>query len=192
MCDTTLLLHAMSFAADKHRNQRRKNTEKTPYINHPIKVSTKIAEIGKVTDTVPLVAALLHDTLEDTDTSYEEIEAHFGKEIADVVSEVTDNKALPKVERKKLQVIKAPHKSHAAKLVKLADKLDNLSDLLKETPKGWSPEVAYGYFVWSYKVVEGLRGSNSELEDALDSIFQQVINPTENLETDLEKYYESL
>jgi guanosine-3',5'-bis(diphosphate) 3'-pyrophosphohydrolase len=192
MSDTALLLRAISFAADKHRNQRRKNKESTPYINHPIRVCSNIAEIGGVTDVVPLVAAVLHDTIEDTDTTYEEIKYQFGKEIADVVVEVTDNKSLSKVERKKLQVIRAPHKSHAAKLVKLSDKLDNLSDLLKEVPKGWSREVAHGYFVWSYKVVEGLRGTNSELESVLDTVFKQVIDPRENIDISLEKYYASL
>jgi len=189
MCDTTLLLQAISFAANKHRNQRRKNKECTPYINHPIRVSTSIAEIGGITDVIALAAAVLHDTVEDTETSYEEVKERFGKEIADVVMEVTDNKSLSKVERKKLQIVNAPHKSHAAKLVKLADKLDNLTDLLKETPKGWNQQVIYGYFVWSYKVVEGLRGTNEKLEAALDDIFSQVINFEDGIDVALANYY---
>ena len=118
-----------------------------------------------------LQAALLHDTVEDTDTTFEELEEKFGKTVTDVVREVTDDKSLPSEERKRLQIVHAPTSSHKAKLVKLADKLYNLRDLCKETPKGWTSKRSEEYFKWSYKVVAGLRGTSPALESELDKIF---------------------
>jgi guanosine-3',5'-bis(diphosphate) 3'-pyrophosphohydrolase len=186
-----LVLKATAFAAHKHRNQRRKNAEKTPYINHPIRVAQVLTVVG-VDDPVVLAAALLHDTIEDTDTSYDEVVAEFGVEVADVVKEVTDNKSLPKAERKRLQVENAPHKSTRAKLVKLADKFDNLSDLSQEAPQGWSDEIVRGYFVWSSKVVDGLRGTNSHLESQLDRIFATMIPADLDRDVALQNYYNQL
>ncbi|XP_026793559.3 guanosine-3',5'-bis(diphosphate) 3'-pyrophosphohydrolase MESH1 isoform X2 [Pangasianodon hypophthalmus] len=131
-----LLLEAISFAAEKHRNQRRKDPDATPYINHPIGVARILSHEGGITDIEVLQAALLHDTIEDTDTTFEELEAMFGNKVARIVQEVTDDKTLPKQERKLLQVKHALHCSHQAKLVKLADKLYNLRDLNRCTPAG--------------------------------------------------------
>ena len=136
------LLKAADFAAKKHRDQRRKDSAMSPYINHPIGVAHILTDEGGVTDLAVLQAALLHDTVEDTDTSFEEIEEHFGREVRDLVAEVTDDKRLPYAERKRLQIVNAPKKSPKAKLVKLADKLYNLRDLSRETPRGWSDERA--------------------------------------------------
>lgn len=186
-----LVLKATAFAAHKHRNQRRKNAEKTPYINHPIGVAQLLTEAG-VKDPVTIAAALLHDVVEDTNTSHEEIVSEFGIEVASVVKEVTDNKSLSKVERKQLQVRNAPHKSERAKLVKLADKLDNLRDLSQETPHGWSPEIVRGYFVWSAHVIDGLRGTNTFLEEHLDRLLADAIPDGTDLTSELKTYYSYL
>ena len=115
-------------------------------------------------------AALLHDTVEDTETTLDEIEEHFGQDVREVVNEVTDDKTLAKAERKRLQVVKAPHKSHRAKLVKLADKLYNLRDLLRLPPEDWSETRVQEYFVWSSNVVYGLKGTNEKLEAKLAEV----------------------
>merc|ERR1719189_2606518 len=148
------VLKAADFAAKKHRDQRRKGPDKAPYINHPI----------------VLQAALLHDTVEDTDTSLDEIEEHFGKIVRDVVNEVTDQKDLPSKERKRLQVINAPKKSPRAKLVKLADKLYNLRDLHQSPPADWAEERIQQYFVWSSYVLHGVKGTNEALEEQIDKV----------------------
>lgn len=166
------LINCADFAAIKHRNQRRKDKNETPYINHPVGVAKILAVEGGITDPVVLQAALLHDTVEDTETSFEEIEKEFGKEVRDIVAEVTDDKSLPKMERKHLQIKHAPHKSRKAKLVKLADKLYNLRDLEKETPQGWTETRVQEYFQWASQVVRGLRGTNENIEKELDKIFK--------------------
>ncbi|CAH7342318.1 Hddc3 [Phodopus roborovskii] len=130
------LLEAADFAAQKHRQQRRKDPEGTPYINHPIGVARILTHEAGITDIVVLQAALLHDTVEDTDTTLDEVELHFGARVRRLVEEVTDDKTLPKLERKRQQVEQAPHSSPGAKLVKLADKLYNLRDLNRCTPQG--------------------------------------------------------
>ncbi|XP_053721367.1 guanosine-3',5'-bis(diphosphate) 3'-pyrophosphohydrolase MESH1 [Synchiropus splendidus] len=168
--ETALLLEAVNFAAEKHRNQRRKDPEATPYVNHPIGVALILSSAG-ITDIEVLQAALLHDTVEDTDTTLAEIEAKFGPVVAGIVQEVTDDKSLPKQERKRLQVEHAPHCSHQAKLVKLADKLYNLRDLNRSTPVGWTAERVHEYFVWAWEVVKGLRGTNPVLEEKLMELF---------------------
>lgn len=163
----------VDFAAIKHRDQRRKDSEETPYINHPIGVANILANEGDVTDLDVLLAAILHDTVEDTDTSFEEIEEHFGADIKNIVMEVTDDKSLPKMERKRLQIEHAKTVSPKAKLVKLADKLYNLRDLQRCTPHGWTAERVSEYFIWAKKVVDNLRGTNSKLERLLDDIFRK-------------------
>ncbi|XP_061742948.1 guanosine-3',5'-bis(diphosphate) 3'-pyrophosphohydrolase MESH1 isoform X1 [Nerophis ophidion] len=171
--DAVLLVETVDFAARKHRKQRRKDEEGTPYINHPIGVARILSHEGGVTDIETLQAALLHDTLEDTDTKNEELETKFGAIVARIVREVTDDKSLPKQERKRLQVEHAPHCSHQAKLVKLADKLYNLRDLNRCTPVGWTAERVQQYFVWASEVVKGLKGTNSALEEKLEELFKQ-------------------
>ncbi|XP_066270772.1 guanosine-3',5'-bis(diphosphate) 3'-pyrophosphohydrolase MESH1-like [Branchiostoma lanceolatum] len=169
---TEHLIECMNFAAVKHKNQRRKDPDKTPYINHPIGVAYILMKEGGVTDVQVLQGALLHDTVEDTETTFEEIEELFGSEVRGIVAEVTDDKTLPKMERKRLQVVNAPKKSHKAKLVKLADKLYNLRDLERATPEGWTAERVTEYFRWAAQVVEGLRGTNQVLENKLDELFK--------------------
>ncbi|XP_062327494.1 guanosine-3',5'-bis(diphosphate) 3'-pyrophosphohydrolase MESH1 [Osmerus eperlanus] len=171
--DSILLLETVNFAADKHRNQRRKDPEATPYINHPIGVARILSHEGGITDIEVLQAALLHDTIEDTETSIAELEAVFGQTVARIVQEVTDNKTLSKQERKRQQVEHAPHSSQQAKLVKLADKLYNLRDLNRCTPTGWTAERIQEYFVWAAEVVRGLKGTNPTLEGKLEELFKK-------------------
>ncbi|XP_045019758.1 guanosine-3',5'-bis(diphosphate) 3'-pyrophosphohydrolase MESH1 isoform X1 [Bubalus bubalis] len=154
------LLEAADFAARKHQRQRRKDPEGTPYINHPIGVARILTHEAGITDIVVLQAALLHDTVEDTDTTLDEVELHFGDQVRRLVEEVTDDKTLPKLERKRLQVEHAPQSSPGAKLVKLADKLYNLRDLNRCTPEGsytWNQSCLPGHLVWNWPL-PGLRG----------------------------------
>jgi len=166
--DVSLLLRAVSFAAMKHRNQRRKDVEATPYINHPISLATVLKEEGGVGNVRVLAAAILHDTIEDTETSADELRELFGAEITAIVLEVTDDKSLPKAERKRLQIEHAAVTSQSAKLVKLADKICNLRDIAASPPADWSADRKREYFDWAEKVVAGCRGTNSKLEAAFD------------------------
>ncbi|NDE02748.1 MAG: bifunctional (p)ppGpp synthetase/guanosine-3',5'-bis(diphosphate) 3'-pyrophosphohydrolase [Gammaproteobacteria bacterium] len=151
-----LLLRAAAFAADKHRNQRRKDHARTPYINHPLAVARVLAEEGGVTDVEILAAAILHDTLEDTETTPRELHREFGARVAALVAEVTDDKSLPKQQRKQLQVEHAPTKSKGAALIKVADKICNLRDLRGSPPKHWSEERRRKYRQWAGVVVAAL------------------------------------
>jgi guanosine-3',5'-bis(diphosphate) 3'-pyrophosphohydrolase len=152
------LLESIAFAADKHRRQRRKDADASPYINHPIGVATVLASEGNVSDASTLLAAVLHDTVEDTETSFDELEKHFGPEVAGLVRELTDDKSLEKGERKRLQIEHARGASDRAKQIKIADKICNIRDITVSPPAGWSPERRSEYLVWSEKVVTGCRG----------------------------------
>lgn len=172
MQGTAQLLKALEFAAARHRDQRRKDAEASPYINHPIALAALLAHTGGVEDLVVLQAAILHDTIEDTETTYEELLALFGKEVADVVLECTDDKTLEKHERKQRQVDRAPHKSRAAALVKLADKTCNLRDIAASPPSYWTLERRREYFDWAKRVVDGLPKVNAALEQAFDEAWR--------------------
>ncbi|WP_027817672.1 HD domain-containing protein [Paraburkholderia bannensis] len=162
------LIQAAAFAAEKHRNQRRKDAHASPYINHPIALANVLANEGDVDDEAVLIAALLHDTIEDTQTTAAEIETQFGREVAQIVQEVTDDKRLLKAERKRLQIEHAAHISPQAKLVKLADKIANLRDIANSPPADWSLERKREYFTWSKAVVDQLRGVHPQLEAIFD------------------------
>jgi guanosine-3',5'-bis(diphosphate) 3'-pyrophosphohydrolase len=164
-----MLLTASAFAADKHRGQRRKGADALPYINHPIAVANVLASEAGITDPVTLAAALLHDTVEDTATTFAELIETFGPEVAGVVAEVTDDKALPKEARKRLQVEHAATVSKRAQLVKLADKICNLRDLTKSPPVDWPLERKQEYFDWAAMVIDRMRGVSPELERAFDA-----------------------
>jgi GTP diphosphokinase / guanosine-3',5'-bis(diphosphate) 3'-diphosphatase len=168
-----LVVKAAKFAADKHRNQRRKDAEASPYINHPIALADVLANEGGVIDSVVLCGALLHDTIEDTDTTAEELQREFGEAIAAVVLEVTDDKSLPKIERKRLQVEHARHASPRAKLVKLADKICNLRDIATAPPADWSAQRKAEYFDWARDVIDGVRGAHAGLEAAFDDAYRR-------------------
>jgi guanosine-3',5'-bis(diphosphate) 3'-pyrophosphohydrolase len=162
------LLRALEFAARKHRDQRRKGEGAAPYINHPIAVAAVVAGMGGVDDPVTLAAAVLHDTVEDTETTLEELEREFGVEVRDVVDEVTDDKELAKAERKRLQIEHAPSASRRAKVLKLGDKISNIRDLVHAPPGGWSLERKVEYLDWTEQVVAGCRGANAALDELYD------------------------
>jgi GTP diphosphokinase / guanosine-3',5'-bis(diphosphate) 3'-diphosphatase len=168
--DYLLVLKAAEFAADKHRDQRRKDARATPYINHPLRGARILAETGRVTDPETLAAALLHDVIEDTKTDPEELSGLFGDRVASIVVEVSDNKLLLKETRKQLQIEHAPVLSLEAKLVKLGDKICNLEDVADNPPKGWDLNRRLDYFDWAGKVVAGLRGANGALEQLFDEV----------------------
>ena len=164
-----ILLKAATFAAQKHRHQRRKDVEASPYINHPLGVASVLAVEAGVTDEVLLVAALLHDTVEDTETSFQELEEKFGARVRTLVEEVTDDKSLPKTERKQLQVDLASRSSGEAKQLKIADKICNIRDIATSPPARWSLERKAEYLEWTRRVVEGCRGINSRLDALYDA-----------------------
>ncbi len=171
--DLALILRASAFAAHKHRNQRRKDVDASPYINHPLTLANVLANEAGVADAVTLCAALLHDTVEDTDTTADELTREFGAAICGVVLEVTDDRTLPKAERKRLQIEHAATISDRAKLVKLADKISNLRDVATSPPAGWPLERRREYFDWAKAVVDRLRGVHPELEAVFDSAYAQ-------------------
>jgi guanosine-3',5'-bis(diphosphate) 3'-pyrophosphohydrolase len=170
MSNLPKLLQAISFSAKKHRYQRRKGGDAEPYINHPLEVANLLASVGKVTDYEILMAAVLHDTVEDTQTTAEELRELFGENVCRMVLEVTDDKSLPKKRRKELQIEHAPHLSDGAKQVKLCDKISNVTDVLTNPPADWSAETRAGYITWASKVVDGVRGVNKDLEDYFDNL----------------------
>jgi guanosine-3',5'-bis(diphosphate) 3'-pyrophosphohydrolase len=169
--DVRRIVDACAFAADRHRHQRRKDVDATPYINHPLQLAHVLMAEGDVDEVDTIIAAILHDTIEDTKTTAGEIEARFGKEVAGVVLEVTDDKSLSKARRKELQVEHAPHLSQRAKAVKLADKICNLRDVAASPPAGWELARKQEYFDWAKRVVDGLRGSYPKLEQAFDEAY---------------------
>ena len=168
-----VVLRAAAFAAHKHRDQRRKDARATPYINHPIALAEVLHSDGGVSDPRVIAAALLHDTIEDTQTSYGELRGQFGEEVADTVVELTDTKFLGKEARKRLQVAKAGKASDAAKQVKLADKICNLRDILASPPANWSLARQQKYFDWAKDVVDEVRGANLRLERVFDRLYRQ-------------------
>jgi guanosine-3',5'-bis(diphosphate) 3'-pyrophosphohydrolase len=167
--DLALLQRAYDVAEAAHAGQKRKSGD--PYITHPLAVATILANLGM--DTTTLVAALLHDTIEDTDTTAAELEAQFGPRITGMVVEVTDDESLPKAEKKRLQIEHAPGLSPGAKLVKLADKICNLRDVADRPPAKWDLQRRQEYFEWAKRVIDGLRGVHPGLEAAFDAAYER-------------------
>ena len=165
------IARAVHFAALKHTNQKRKGKDAEPYINHLAEVAATLAVHTKGQDPNLVVAGLLHDTLEDTQTTYEELVSGFGQDVADLVKEVTDDKGLPKAERKRLQVENTPHKSVRAKMLIIADKLSNLKAILNNPPQNWPPERKREYFDWAKQVVDGCNGVNRGLEEVFAKLY---------------------
>lgn len=168
-------MHAASFSAQCHTGQTRKGERGEPYINHPLEVANLIANVGGIDDIDILVAAILHDTVEDCGVTVEEISKLFGETVATYVLEVTDDKSLPKAERKRLQVEHAPHLSTGAKTVKLADKISNINDITNSPPADWSIERRREYIEWGESVVAGLRGVNEPLEKHFDKLVETAM-----------------
>lgn len=171
---TTTLLRALSFAAARHSRQTRKGADPEPYVNHLITTARLIAEQAGITDPEILAAAVLHDVVEDTPTTLDEVRERFGEGVAAYVAEVSDDKSLPKARRKELQVEHAPHISPGGKLIKLADKLTNVEDLIRTPPAGWSLERKLEYVDWAVAVVNALRPVDGELEAAFDAVAVDV------------------
>jgi guanosine-3',5'-bis(diphosphate) 3'-pyrophosphohydrolase len=167
------VLAAASYAAEKHAQQRRKGLAGVPYINHLLEVAHLIAANADAADTNLIIAALLHDVVEDTPVSIAEVEQQFGSDVAGLVAEVTDDKSLPKEKRKALQVQNAPRKSPRAQLIKLADKISNLRSIIATPPTDWSYERKRQYFDWAKQVVDGLPAPNGRLKAEFDRIYSQ-------------------
>jgi (p)ppGpp synthase/HD superfamily hydrolase len=173
MSDPARLLQALHFSAQKHRDQRRKDHRGSPYINHPIEVAAVLATVGGVGDLTTLIAAILHDTIEDTQTTPDEVEQRFGREVRLLVEEMTDDKSLDKQVRKQLQIEHAQNASHRAKLIKLGDKICNVRDVTHEPPAGWDLERRREYLDWTERVVAGCRGASAELEAYYDQLLRE-------------------
>lgn len=169
-----LIARAADFAARAHVTQRRKGDAQEPYVNHLIEVALLLTEATGGEDTALIAAGWLHDTLEDTSTEREELEALFGAEIAAIVAEVTDDKALKKAERKRLQIETTPEKSRQARLLKIADKTSNLRAVAVSPPSGWDLDRREDYVRWAEAVVAGCRGLNGALEGVFDDAVRQA------------------
>lgn len=168
------ILAAARFAAEKHALQKRKGQNQEPYINHLIEVAELVASSSDTLDPGLMMAAFLHDTVEDTGVTLIELEQRFGHDVASLVAEVTDDKSLPKETRKHLQVENAPHKSARAQTLKLADKISNLRSILNSPPIGWSLERQRQYFQWAKDVVSGLSTPNPQLKQEFDDTYNQI------------------
>lgn len=168
------ILRAASYAAQQHRDQRRKDSVAAPYINHPLAVANLLANEADVTDVELLMAALLHDTIEDTKTSQEDLTELFGSAVSDLVGEVTDDKSLPKATRKQLQIDQSPGKSDRAKQLKIADKICNLRDIDASSPKSWGLDRKLAYLDWAAQVAAGCRGTNQKLDQLFDQTLDQA------------------
>jgi (p)ppGpp synthase/HD superfamily hydrolase len=169
-----LLTQAWNFSAQRHANQKRKGEAQEPYVNHLAEVAELVAMATKGQDANLVAAAVLHDTVEDTNTLPSELVSTFNVDVADLVGEVTDDKKLEKAERKKLQVEHAHSKSDRAKLIKLADKTSNLRALVKSPPVDWGVQRRREYLDWALEVAKGLRGVNTWLEAQFDEAADQL------------------
>ena len=168
------ILAAAGFAAKKHAQQKRKGAAGEPYFNHLLEVAELVAASGAQLDVELLMAAFLHDTVEDTGVTTQELEQRFGKDVAALVAEVTDDKSLPKETRKQLQVQNAPKKSERAQTLKLADKISNLRSILASPPAGWSHERKQQYFEWARQVVSGFAKPNPFLKTEFDQTYSMI------------------
>ena len=169
----TLILKAAHFAAEQHRDQRRKDIHASPYIIHPISVALAISQIGGVDDPEILAAALLHDIIEDTETTPEELEAEFGKKVCEYVLDVSDDKTLPKDERKRRQIEHAKKISKGAALIKLGDKISNVTDVINSPPEDWDINRRKEYLDWAEKVIENCPKVNDRMENKFQEIIKQ-------------------
>ncbi|MEO5645061.1 MAG: HD domain-containing protein [Bacteroidia bacterium] len=166
------VIDAILFAASSHAGQFRKDGV-TPYINHPIEVMHLLAHTGEVTDKEILMAAVLHDVIEDTDINGEEIAERFGQHVADIVLELTDDVLLTKEERKRQQLLSCDGLSHAARLIRISDKICNVYDILYAPPGNWDMKRRQEYLTWANSVVMKIRGTNTGLETHFDELMME-------------------
>src|SRR5258708_5427821 len=162
------ILDAARFAAEKHAQQKRKGENGEPYFNHLLEVAELIAASSRELDVELMMAAFLHDTVEDTGVTLHELEQRFGKEVSALVAEVTDEKSMPKETRKQLKVENTPEKSPRAQTLKLAEKISNLRAIISSPPLGWSRERKQQYFEWARRVVSGIASPNEFLKSEFD------------------------
>jgi (p)ppGpp synthase/HD superfamily hydrolase len=167
------VLKAAHFAASRHVDQRRKGASGEPYINHLLEVAELVSAAIPEPDTDLVIAALLHDTIEDVGVTPQELTAQFGTDVAHLVAEVTDDKSLPKKERKRLQIENAPKKSVRAQTIKLADKISNLRSILFSPPPDWDFQRKKEYFTWAKSVVDGFTAPNPVLKAEFDATLQK-------------------
>ncbi len=171
---SSIIIDAVHFAAQKHTGQQRKGAKGEPYINHPVHVAQVLHNVGSVSDTDILVAAVLHDTLEDTDTTEEDLKKNFGERVLGLVKEVTDDKSLPKQKRKQLQIEHAPHLSKGATYIKIADKISNIADITTSPPRDWDMKRKQDYLNWAESVVANCKKVNRPLLDHFYSILENA------------------
>lgn len=164
------ILSAALFAAEKHQTQVRKDANKTPYIVHPIGVADQLINLARVRDVAIIQAALLHDTVEDTDTTFEEIKGEFGEEVASLVAEVTDDTSLPREERRRIKIVNAPEMSEGGALIKLSDVCYNTRDVITAPPPSWSKEHCDGYVRWAKEFVDNLSEPDPKLKATFDAL----------------------
>ena len=162
------VLRAADAAARWHAHQRRKGAAKEPYVNHLLEVASLVAEATQGNDPDLVVAALLHDAIEDQQVPSELIAREFGSKVARIVEELTDDKSLDKADRKRLQVETAGKKSREAKLIKLADKTSNLRAIAFSPAPEWSVKRRLDYIAWAKNVVAGLKGTSPWLEEQFE------------------------
>src|SRR5262249_55024318 len=152
----SLILRSMKFAATKHRDQRRKGKEASPYINHPIAVAEMLHTIGGVSDVATLAAAILHDTIEDVGATPDEIKMEFGEEELSILLEVTDDKSLSKPELISIGLETDSNQALGARQIKIADKISNIYDITHTPPHKWSVERKQEYLDSTEKLVDRL------------------------------------
>jgi (p)ppGpp synthase/HD superfamily hydrolase len=175
------ILAAARFASEKHAGQKRKGLAKEPYVNHLIEVAELIAASSETLDTNLVIAGLLHDTIEDTDTTARELEERFGSDVTSLVLEATDDKSLPKETRKALQVRNAPHKSPRAQTLKIADKISNLRSILASPPAEWTEDHKRQYGEWARQVVQGFTAPNTRLMEEFQKAYLELVNSHSSL-----------
>jgi guanosine-3',5'-bis(diphosphate) 3'-pyrophosphohydrolase len=168
--DAEVVLDAVAFSAEKHKLQVKSNAKKTPYIIHPLEVADHVARIGGVYDKDVLIAALLHDVLDDTATTEKEISNLYGNNVASYVVEMTTTKGISLKEQKKEQIRSAFHQTPSVAIIKLSDKLSNLETLAKNPPSNWSRDRIDQYFQWAQSVIENLPESNLPLKKQVKQV----------------------
>jgi GTP diphosphokinase / guanosine-3',5'-bis(diphosphate) 3'-diphosphatase len=174
MTNPVIVAMAYAFAAERHTNQRRKGVKEEPYVNHLVEVANLVTAATDGRDPNLTAAAVLHDTIEDAETSHQELEQIFNRDVADLVAEVTDDKNLPKQTRKDLQVRNTPSKSPRAKIIKIADKISNLRSLVNSPPGNWPIERKRAYLEWARQVVAGAKGVNASLDSLFDETAREL------------------
>ncbi|GAB4134360.1 MAG: HD domain-containing protein [Bacteroidia bacterium] len=167
-----LLSEAILFAAEAHAGQFRKDG-RTPYINHPLQVMHLLIEKADINDVDILRAAVLHDILEDTTYTFHDLAERFGTTVAEVVSELSDDKTLSKDERKQQQLILADTLSPSARLIRISDKICNVYDIIYAPPGNWTMERRVDYLKWAQSVVNKIRGTHNVLEQHFDDLLEE-------------------